>query len=317
MKRVFRFATCVLILMTAFNVPSYGWNKLGHMAVAFIAYRNLTPAVREKVNKLVKMNPEYDVWIKELPANTSDEDKDMMAFMIAATWPDRLRSRKLHPEITDDGSEPTNPNAGQNIGYADHLLHRYWHFKDVPFSLDGTTEDPPEINAVSRIAIFRKVLASNEPDELKSYDLMWLAHLVGDLHQPLHCTSRFSKRQKNGDRGGNSVKICISATSCNGNLHAFWDDALGTSDKTTTAVKVGQKLPKPRAQAAANLDVDSWVEASFNSAKSVAYRNPPIKTGAGKSTITQKYRDAVGSLSEKRMALAGARLANILNNELK
>jgi hypothetical protein len=57
---------------------------------------------------------------------------------------------------------------------------------------------------------------------LKSYDLVWLMHLVGDLHQPLHCTARFAKTQKQGD-GGNGAKVC--ATSCRDSLHTFWDDA--------------------------------------------------------------------------------------------
>jgi len=278
MKSVSRLIACSLALMIALSVPSYGWDKLGHMAVAFVAYQNLTSQVRDRVDVLLKLNPEHDVWLTEIPAGASEEDKKMMVFMIAATFPDRLRSKKLHPEIEDDGSRPTNPKAGQNIGYDDKLMHKYWHFIDLPFSTDGThTEDPPDINAKTRIELFRSVLASDKPDELKSYDLVWLLHLVGDVHQPLHCTSRFNKKQKEGDIGGNFVNICI--TKCNGNLHSFWDEALGTSEKPATAVTVGKRLPKATAQAAANLDVDKWIAEAF--------------------------------------ALAGARLANILNKELK
>ena len=41
--------------------------------------------------------------------------------------------------------------------------------------------------------------------DLASYDLPWLVHLTGDVHQPLHCTSRFTKPQPHGDQGGNLV----------------------------------------------------------------------------------------------------------------
>jgi hypothetical protein len=53
------------------------------------------------------------------------------------------------------------------------------------------------------------VLAStpNDPnlDKLKSYDLPWLLHLVGDVHQPLHSTTRVSATKPDGDNGGNGM----------------------------------------------------------------------------------------------------------------
>ena len=110
-----------------------------------------------------------------------------MVFMMAATWPDAIRSK---PGYTDDGSEggnrPDGATSVQNIGYSDHLHHKYWHFVDTPFSTDGTTLPAlPNPNAETQIAAFRAVLASNDPDEKKSYDLVWLEHLVGDVHQPI------------------------------------------------------------------------------------------------------------------------------------
>ena len=47
----------------------------------------------------------------------------------------------------------------------------------------------------TQIVAFRKTLGdSGASDELKSYDLVWLLHLVGDVHQPLHATTRFNQR---------------------------------------------------------------------------------------------------------------------------
>jgi hypothetical protein len=321
MKKVSRLLACSMALMITLSLPSYGWNKLGYMAVAFVAYQNLSQPVRDRIDVLLRINKEYPVWESEMPAGASADDKKMMAFMIAATWPDRLRSSTLHPEIEDDGSrQPDLKKASRNTGYDDILMHRYWHFIDKPFSPDGSpTEDPPEVNAKTRIALFRTVLASipsNETEDLKSYDLVWLLHLVGDVHQPLHCTSRFTKLKSHGDNGGNGVLICDSPA-CKGNLHSFWDDALGNSPKVEAAIKVGNRLPKANAPAAKNLDVDKLVDDSFEDAKKTAYMNPPIGVSAKALKITQKYQDAVGSLCEKRVALAGARLANILNKELK
>ena len=118
------------------------------------------------------------------------------------------------------------PESRRNIGYSDHLMHRYWHYVDVFFSPDHTPlPNTPVPNALTQIAAFRAVLASNAPDELKSYDLTWLLHLVGDLHQPLHCTARVTKAEPNGDAGGN--KVLLHCQGCPPKLHAFWDGALG------------------------------------------------------------------------------------------
>ena len=68
-------------------------------------------------------------------------------------------------------------------------------------------------------------IGTDESDDIKSYDVAWLEHLVGDVHQPLHATSRFTKNHPNGDAGGNLVLLC--AAPCRDELHAYWDGLLG------------------------------------------------------------------------------------------
>jgi hypothetical protein len=46
-------------------------------------------------------------------------------------------------------------------------------------------------------------------------------------------------------------------------------------------------------------------------------QTPPIGAGAGPFTLIVAYKTAAHNLAEKRIALAGARLATILNEELK
>jgi hypothetical protein len=50
-------------------------------------------------------------------------------------------------------------------------------------------------------------------------------------------------------------------------------------------------------------------------AKSDAYKNPPI--GDTKGTITTAYKANAEEIAGKRIALAGLRLANLLNANLK
>jgi hypothetical protein len=36
------------------------------------------------------------------------------------------------------------------------------------------------------IPIFTEAIGGSVSDNIKSYDVAWLEHLVGDIHQPLH-----------------------------------------------------------------------------------------------------------------------------------
>jgi S1/P1 Nuclease len=152
---------------------------------------------------------------------------------------------------------------------------------------------------------------------LKSYDLVWLMHLVGDVHQPLHSTARFTSTQPEGDDGGNGVKICNPT--CGGNLHSFWDDLPGSErkldDAIGPAIVYGQSLSAAPDASANELKTAAWITEGFNAAKSKVY-TAPIGAGAGPFTITQAYRAAARKLAKQRVALAGARLAKILNKAL-
>lgn len=317
MKKTSRITALVLLLVVVLSVPAYGWSDTGHMAVAFVAYKRLNPQTRARVDALVKLNPNFGTFSSQIPAGTSAANRRMMLFMLMATWPDFIKSHDHVSDGTNKGNTPpTDGTADNNIGYSDKAMHKYWHFIDLPFSPDNThLEDPPESNAKNRIAEFRRVLASNSDDKLKSYDLVWLLHLVGDVHQPLHATSRFTKTQTLGDGGGNDVTVRDGTATKS--LHSFWDGILGTSKKPADAVTLGQSLAAAPATAGNNLNVSVWLDESFSAAKTTVYKQPPIGVGKGPFTITAAYRNSAKTLAQKRVALAGARLANILNQELK
>ena len=311
--KIYRVLAFVLASVVAINMPLFGWGNVGHMTVAYAAYQKLTPAAKKRVGVLLKLNPDYKngKWAKMIPAGTAAKDRPMILFMIAATWPDQIKSETGYTNDPEGG-----PGSSQNIGYSDHLQHRYWHFVDTPLSQDGTTLGAiPAPNAETQIAAFRTVLASSDPDPLKSYDLAWLLHLVGDVHQPLHAATRVSKADPTGDRGGNNVMLCKKP--CKNELHAFWDDLPGTVSDPNAAVLVGKKLPKPDATLAKDTDAATWIAESFDAAKKSVYVNPPIGPGDGPFTLTAAYRADAHKIASARVALAGARLANVINNELK
>jgi hypothetical protein len=314
MRNAHRCALIAVTLALLWNTPStIAWDSHGHMLVAAIAYQLLTPAVRARADALVNMNPSITKWRARIPKGTNAADRAAALFAIAATWPDEIKSAKGY---TNDGNRPVGPNVARNVGYSDKLQHRYWHFIDQPFSTDGSSLPAvPTPNAVERVTLYRTTLASTAPDPLKSYDLVWLLHLVGDIHQPLHSATRVSATQPQGDNGGNGVALC--AKPCTDVLHAFWDDALGNDEAPLDVLNAAKALTLPAPPTANDLDPMHWASDSLTLAKGDVYVMPPIGAGAGPFSTTPTYKASAEALSTKQIALAGARLAAILNVSLK
>jgi hypothetical protein len=315
-----RLVLALLLSLFLLAPGSYGWNGFGHMAVAYVAYQHLDATTRARANQLVRLNPLYATWKKQLPPGLSPSQRNLMLFMIAATWPDQIRSdHTYHADGPDSGDRPPSTGGDVNIGYTDKALHKYWHFVDNPFNQDGTAaEQAPSPNSDTQIKAFSQALSSDEPDALKSYDMVWLMHMVGDVHQPLHNASRFSADLPQGDAGGNFVLIdpppCKNDTSAK-ELHALWDGAIGTSSNPKAVILVAKNLP-PQTVDATDQNVDEWASESLTLAETKAYV-APIGTGKGPFTIDQAYCNQMAAVAQQRIVQGGERLANLLNANLK
>lgn len=307
MKVFIAVITSVLITIT--SSPAHAWWDEGHMEVAAKAYWLLKPDVRSKVDALIRVNKDFGKWT----AGFADPQKPEIAFTHAATWPD---------DIKKDGSgyksdSITGNEASQNIGYTDLNKHAYWHFIDIPFSTDETTVAPPaRPNALTQIEAFATALASSTTsDDIKSYDLVWLLHLVGDVHQPVHATARFSKHLAD-DRGGNDERVVAPGETEPAALHLFWDALPGTSSDPMEAIKKAKALPAVDPDQAAIIDPATWVIESFSIAQNDVYTSL-ILDGEGPFALTQSYVSHAQEVADQRVALAGARLAVLLNAALK
>lgn len=348
-RRFIRSLTAAAALVIAAAAPgaAQAWNARGHMLVAAVAWAKMTPDTRSKVSVLLRQNPMYPRWVAGVPSAS----RPVTAFLRAATWPDLIRGREcaggVDPQppaggetgvwrgppggicYLDDGSSPSGPAAGRNLGYADMLLHRYWHYKDLPFAAHGATPpDPPEPNAATQIVAFREALRSGTEAQ-KAYDLAWLIHLVGDVHQPLHATARYVDGKS--DNGGNGVKVCTTQPNCTlgsgQTLHSFWDGALGAdgnlaairaeAGRLCNATAVKRKLCDPKPPGADDvIDVDAWVTSSFELARSTAYAAPVGDRRDRAWRLDDPYRTNAARVARTQVALAGARLAKLLDDNL-
>jgi S1/P1 Nuclease len=309
-----------------FASAAAGWNGEGHEVVAYIAYQHLDAATRAKVDALLAMNPCFNEW-KTAASSLPAAQQPVAIFMQAATWPDMIKADSYNCQLghtfVSDGTgngdvAPAEPQASQNIGYTDTARHKYWHFVDTPLSTDGTPTNPPgHPNALDQIHKLGAALASSETDDIKSYDLVWIEHLVGDVHQPLHDTTRFTKNHTNGDQGGNLVLICTT-TGCTAELHAYWDSILGTQ-KLTTALKTGKQInARAKPTGAGTTDASVWVDEGFQLAKTAVYI-PPIsddEPGSSPAKPNSAYHSNAKKVAQAQVLVAGYRLAGVLNTAL-
>jgi hypothetical protein len=139
--------------------------------------------------------------------------------------------------------------------------------------------------------------------------------------------ARFYASEPKGDLGGNTVDIkgnaqpaiCDDPRYCPfvppPDLHAFFDDIVSSTYAVAPAAKGVTGLPKVDAKKAAIDDVSVWLAEGLDLAKTAVYVSP-IEVGDGPYTITPAYQSAAHKLGQQRIALAGARLATVINKAL-
>ena len=209
----------------------------------------------------------------------------------AANWPDEMRSAP-----TQFWQKTATP----------------WHY----VTLNGVLYDhaPSEGDALEALQRYTATLRDpNASLADKQLALRFIVHLVGDLHQPLHASTRVSKSQPNGDHGGNLVKLC---SGCRDQLHGFWDGASGDDDTPAGIVSTAKTMHVATGAQTADLNPRHWADESLALAKSDVYHTP-IGAGAGPFTVNSAYRQNAQKIAAARVTLAAARLAGILNAELK
>jgi hypothetical protein len=308
------FVTVILFTLTYLvlaPLPSYGWNRTGHRAIALIAYRQLDEPTRQKVAALLRKNPmAYDLWTgKKI---NSDTDPAADAFMHASTYADDVRPPSLFsPEFH-------------------HATHHHVNFRYVPKDEGENIGEPPagEENLLTTFAAYLATVKSRQPDvndARKAIALCWIFHQQGDIHQPLHAISRYSNAFPQGDRGGNLVHPFPNPRGSrpySKNLHAYWDDMLGDDDVVRTFEALSERVEVvlsefPRSHFTKNelneLDVRVWSRESFEAARETVYRDLDPEVSSYEE-LPVAYEAEAQKLARRRIALAGYRLAELLSD---
>src|SRR5207253_3232651 len=116
--------------------------------------------------------------------------------------------------------------------------------------------------AESIVALGATLADSSAADTTRAVALAWVVHLVGDIHQPLHSSSRVTPAEPlpKGDEGGNTFHL-----DDNRNLHAYWDRILDEAvapepgeDSIAYASRIARQIDRVEGTPAAGTDVLGW-----------------------------------------------------------
>jgi hypothetical protein len=304
----------VLFLATLTLMPvvsTFAWDDVGHTITAYIAWHQMTPQVREAVIKLLIAAPEdSQLATFYLPYGTrSDEAKKREFFMIAATWADIIRDRAFDTRY--------RKYHHSNWHYSD----TFWTFKDGKVELLKAPEEGGL--ALEKIIEFIKLESSTAKDADKGIAVAWLEHLIGDIHQPLHASSRVTELEPKGDQGANLFLLTPKDTPRDKqeNLHWIWDSIVVRNTPNTKDVcepefidPIAQKIIKkyPFAKLESRLalnDPEQWKRESFEIASTKIYTSDLKRFEKPSSG----YLKAGLKIAEERLALAGYRMGALFN----
>lgn len=267
-----------LLALLLLAVPVMAWGPLGHRMVGDLAARQLTPAARAEVARLLAGEPEPTLGG-------------------VANWADDLRN--------------TDPERFK----ATSRWH-YINAKGGGCAFDVARDCPDGNCVVAAIEAQRKILADrSQPLAARRDALKFVVHLVGDVHQPMHAGNR---TDAGGNKFQVSLRTDIAPEAyarknyldgvMGTNLHSVWDYYILAS-RGLSAKRYAMLLAAQPTQATDGNTPMDWAEASC---RIIDQR----QLYPAEHKMDRSYLDAMRPLAEQRVREAGQNLARLLNQTL-
>ena len=177
-----------------------------------------------------------------------------------------------------------------------------WHYVNFPrdsCSYDANRDCPDGKCVVGAIEAQTAILKSDPSDEKRLLALKYLVHLMGDVHQPLHAGYL-------DDKGGNTYQLQVLMRGTN--LHALWDSGMIRQLEEDGPTMSKRLLAKSLSSGPKGANAARAAEESCKIVGMPGYY-PERK-------VTGDYFEQFTPIMEVRLALAGARLAELLNKVL-
>ena len=271
------------------------------MIIASLAYDQLPPDQRARWADLLRAHPDFDKWQSAAPRDTPGFEPGRYLFMRASTWPDDIRK----------SSSPWD--------------HPPWHHVDYPLRAPAYPLDPPPAdvpNALDAVALCKKTLADPTiPAADRAASLSWLIHLVGDLQQPLHNGTVISPDFPAPDGDHNALLVFVSVAGSPITLHWLWDCLPGNFTEASVIAARGAELAArfPRTalpELRTACDPPAWSLEGRALAIGAAYEHGALavsKEAKDAPPLPPGYLETARALADRRIALAGYRLADTIS----
>lgn len=308
--RTLLLANTILVLSMAVATAAAAWTRPAHMVSAAIAYDEIArtrPDLLITIAELLDAHPDRAPFEVAIDRSVGAE-RDRRMFLECARWPDDARRTAYD--------------------------HPSWHLSASPvIAADATDATRASLaerrhetsgQALQGLTLNLGVMANTRatPSE-RALALCWVLHVVGDLHQPLHTAELYSAAYPEGDLAGSRQFVLDPQTRAPITLHWLWDDSVhryGDAASVSSRAKALKEryprlaLSELKAPTMADTTVFAAREESYAIARSFAYGGELVtgQTEATAPPVPERYWRALRDLSERRVAVAGYRLADLV-----
>lgn len=309
------------------GIHASAWDSTGHRLSASVALRYLDFDTRSSLLTLLQQHPRYEQdFLSQMPADLEDAPPErQLGWLLgqAAYWPDIARG--LPDGEREKYSRPSwHYIDGAWLRGAAMQQGNVYINRPPSADIEGTAQsavrqESQADNVVTALDYNTRLLADGNADAgARAVALCWVLHLMGDIHQPLHSGSLYSRALfETGDRGGNAIRVGDS------NLHARWDQAMRGADDQARALLYAAAYEDFSGRES---DWTQWLAESrdyllpsvYSDAILDAIRLTEANGGdrLPSQALSEDYVESMVEIASERLGLAGLRLAIWFQNEL-
>jgi hypothetical protein len=279
-RRLVLLSCCVLAVAVT-DTSLFAWGQQGHRLVALVAANHLSAIAKQNVSWMLGRETLGDI----------------------ASWADDYRR----------GVVQTGPWHYVNIPATAKSYDRDRDCPTQPGVMRGSRDDMWRDCIIDRLRYNEERLADARLDRAdRAIALKFVVHLVGDIHQPLHASAI--------EAGGNGIRVKqFGSENCGSdparpvpcNLHSAWDVGLimhrNLDDRAFLAV-LERRLTSERLLNKPVGTPADWAMESLTISNAIMLPQ--------QGSVDEAYYTKGIGIIEERLALAGARLAQVLNRAL-
>lgn len=265
MKNSIRRLVCtslVLAIFGCYSLPAYAWGEAGHRIVAMIAEQNIDPATVTQIHLILG----NDVELADV-ANFADAVRNDFPKTYNFHFVDIPKNKNDYKATRDC---KLNPQKG------DCVIAALPRFRDT-------------------------ILSPSSTPGQRAFALKFIIHLVGDMHQPLHCAD-------NHDLGGGGVTVWWFNDKTN--LHKVWDTRIigraQLTDEEFVQGLIDGSTPQDM-KAMRDGTMLEWALESHQLARDFAYAVPT------NGRLGADYYQRNWPVVDQQLLRAGMRLARVLD----